>query len=92
MADLQKRLNVTIAFVLTAAGVLVALWAGVEVGLLSAWTSTGKDWFAQGFTLLSFAALAGLMVDAIRLLSALFWHRKPRYRLKLKKILRQNLA
>ena len=92
MATLYMRLSVTIAFVLGAAAVAAALWVGVDLGLVPQGTSVDADWFAQGFALVSFAAFAGLMVDALRLMAALFWHKKPRYRLKLKKILRKNLA
>ena len=85
-------MSVTIAFFLGGAAVSVVLYVLVRLGFLAELARDVDDWFALGIAIASFAALSGLLVDAMRLLASLFWRGKPPYRLKLRKILKQNLA
>ena len=92
MTSMRNIFNVTIAFFVGGSAVSFVLYALVSLGFLTELARGGVDWFALSLAIASFAALSGLIVDAMRLLAGLLWRGKPPYRLKLRKILKQNLA
>ncbi len=92
MTTMRNILSVTIAFFLGGVVVTFVIYTLVRFGFLAELAHGVDDWFALGLATASFAALSGLIVDAMRLLASLLWRGKPPYRLKLRKILKQNLA
>ena len=89
---IARHLAVTVAFTVGAlgfAGSLVGLsMLGFDVGVVG----ENDRLFQQSYFLVSRAVLAGLIVDSLRFLSDRYWRKKPRFRLKLNKVLKQNLA
>ena len=92
MMTLRNLLSVTVAFFLGGVVVSFVLYLLVELGFLHELAPDVDDWFALGIEITSLAVLSGLIVDAMRCLAAVLWRGKPPYRLKLRKILKQNLV
>ena len=87
--NLLYNLAVTAAFV--PASALVTLVLGLSPMAASSGI-TAEGLVDAGTAILAYAVVAGLIVDAIRLFAELLWHEKPKHRLRLGRILRQNLA
>ena len=69
----QNLLGVTIAFTL-GAGVITASLFGLSVLGISPDLGQGvEDWFQVAVLTVSLSAMAGLIIDALRLVSALVW-------------------
>ena len=51
-----------------------------------------SDWLATCLSVAAYAGFAGILVDSMRLVTKLVWRKKIPFRLKLKKILKDNLA
>ena len=92
MTSMRNIFSVTIAFFIGGTAVSFVLYTVVRFGFLAELARDVDNWFALGLATASFAALSGLIVDSMRLLASLLWRGKLPYRLKLKKILKQNLA
>ena len=92
MTTLRNLLSVTIAFFLGGGLVSMVFYVLVQLGFLTEPGYRVDDWLALGMAIASFAALSGLIVDAMRFLATVVWRGKPPYRLKLRKILREHLA
>ncbi|MEO1201482.1 MAG: hypothetical protein AAFX10_02160 [Pseudomonadota bacterium] len=50
------------------------------------------DWFTTCISVAAYALFAGILVDATRLLTTFVWRKKLPFRLKFKKLLKDNLA
>lgn len=91
--SIRTTFAVTIAFAV-AAPILLLLMLFVEglagSSIESALGATG--WLVAAANVSAFAGFAGLLVDMSRLLARLFWRKKIPYRLKLHKVLKQNLV
>ena len=87
-----RSFPVTLAFLLGTLGIQLFIMMSVS---LSAGGATGVDgayWLRVVVTTLIIAGFCGLLVDVLRFLANRFWTRKPKYRIKLRKILKTHLA
>ena len=92
MTSMRNIFSVTIAFFIGGMAVSFALYVLVGFGFITELARGVDDWFALSLAIAGLAALSGLIVDGMRLLATLLWRGKPPYRLKLRKILKQNLV
>lgn len=88
----KKSFPVTLVFLVGTLGIELFIMAVV---LMSAGATPGIDgvyWFRVVVTTLAIAGLCGLLVDVLRFLANRYWTKKPKYRIKLRKILKTHLA
>ena len=78
----------TVSFIIGAAAI------GAALDVVSAYWPAGSSyvWSAHGLPLLGCAALTGLFVDLLRLISRHSWPQKLPFKLRLNKVLNQHLA
>ncbi len=84
---------ITISFIVgaplvTSALILASSMAGNSVG--AAEHSAG--WLGTCLTVAAYAGFAGILVDLMRFVTTLAWRKKIPFRLKLRKVLKDNLA
>ncbi len=92
MTTVRNAFSVTIAFFLGGGAVSIVFYVLVRLGFLGESGDGVDDWLGLGVAIASFAALSGLIVDAMRFVATEVWRGKPPYRLKLRKILKEHLA
>lgn len=89
---IQKNLTVTLAFALGAILIFAGLIALYALGAGGELVLSVKDWGAVGRSIIGTSLLAGLVVDAMRWAGAHLWPRDSQFRLRIGKVMRQNLA
>ena len=88
----RNLLAVTIAFAVGGA-VITAILYGLYVFGISLELGRGViDWYQAGVLTVCLSALAGLIIDVLRLAAALLWRKEPKQGHSLREIVRQNLA
>ena len=91
--SLRSTFAVTIAFAIGAPVLMLVMFFVADLAGSPSFKAQGTTgWFVAIAYISAFAGFAGVLVDAARLLATLFWRKKIPYRLKLKKVLKQNLA
>ena len=91
--SVHKTFAVTIAFAVGALLLTLILYSVAQLaGVYSGLPSSAAKWSEAGAKILVLAGFAGLLVDTSRLLARLLWRKKIPYRLKLHKVLKENLA
>ena len=91
--SLRSTFAVTIAFAIGAPVLMLVMFFVADLaGSRSVLAQGATGWAVAAANISVFAGFAGLLVDAARLLARLFWRKKIPYRLKLKKVLKENLA
>jgi hypothetical protein len=84
---------ISISFIIGAPIITLVLLLGLHLagdGFEAAQSPT--DWFETCIAVAVYAGFAGILVDLLRLVTTLFWRKKIPFRLKLGKVLKDNLA
>ena len=88
----RNLLAVTIAFAVGGA-VITAILYGLYVFGVSLELGRGvENWYQVGVLTVGLSALAGLIIDVLRLAAALVWRTEPEQRHSFREIVRQSLA
>ncbi|MEE4163635.1 MAG: hypothetical protein V2I25_14115 [Woeseiaceae bacterium] len=85
-------LGVTLSFLCSGIAISVALYVAGRLGAADIAVSASVSGLGAALAIVGYCVFAGLMVDTIRLAAALLWRKKPKHRLKLRKIIEANLA
>jgi hypothetical protein len=89
---IEKHFGVTLAFA-AGSSVIVALLVALDAaGAGGDWTRGVDNWSAVGRSIIGTAALAGIVVDALRWIGVRQWSTERKFRLPIRKIIKQNLA
>ena len=90
--ELQRfnYLGATLTFFALAVLVAAVMWALTASGNLVIPGHTVSSWFEQAAFIAAYAALAGAMVDAIRLLARVVWRQQPKANPDVTKIIRRH--
>ena len=88
----QNLLAVSIAFTVGGAVIMAILYGMTVFGINPELGHGVNDWYQAGVLTVSLSALAGLIIDVLRLAAALVWRKKPEQRHSFREIVRQNLA
>jgi hypothetical protein len=88
----MNTLAVTAAFLPASVLVTLALLLSMPASSSAGMAAAEIGWMGVGTTIMVYACIAGLIVDGCRLIARVLWHKKPKHRLRLRKILNQNLA
>ncbi|MEO1245877.1 MAG: hypothetical protein AAFX56_09380 [Pseudomonadota bacterium] len=84
--------TVTLAFFFGTLGIELFIMAAVFVSGGPAADVGSGYWLRVMATTAGIAGMCGLLVDCLRLLANRYWTKKPKFRIKLKKILKTHLA
>ncbi len=87
-----RSFSVTLAFLLGTLGIELFIMMFVSLSAGGAAGVDGAYWLRVVVTTLIIAGFCGLLVDVLRFLANRFWTKKPKYRIKLRKILKTHLA
>ena len=90
--SVARALAVTLALTAGALVIVTTLYVLVRFAAVDATVREVADWYRVDLLIVGTAALAGLLADSARALAAILWHTKPDPRIRLTKIMRQNLA
>ena len=89
---IEQHLGVTLAFAASASLIVALLFVLDAAGAGGNLTRGVDNWLAVGRSIVGTAALAGIIVDALRWIGARHWPTDRKVRLPFKKIIKQNLA